>query len=732
MIRGGIIVIIITLFTALIRLLTKKITKRKKIITMATLLPIIYAAVQLAITLSTNTKDTIDIVDNMLTASPDESNLAKSFFEETISDEDFSELLCKKVHEILLSSNENKIDDVKTILNELKEKSNENEYLKKRYYYALSECGLTCLELGYIYDAAVYTEEALTFARSLEISHENYIFIGFCYTNRAHVLIKQDQHIDAEEYYLTALHLFEQQNDLYNSNLVALYSDLANYYLNDADYMLALQYQEKAINILEYTNGTNTVAMGIAHIMMARICQYTDKNRQARELDLAKQVLENNKPASNTSLMTLYGDLGTYYWSTDKLKAEDYFNKARELALDLQGEFGEDTINSEINLAYVYSEYGQIQKAFEILKNVANKCETIFGETGTWSAYVYTELAAVYSDMQKYTQSIQYYEKAITIYENVYGPKHPDLAYVYGNKANTLMKMGEKTEALAYIEKAIKILEENNSTQTNMAVLLRNKAALIVEAEGNLGEAIQLLQEARVIFIELYGEISDYVLDTDLQIGEIYTKMGNSESYRKILYVIDRYKELYGDNSYKLYHAYISLGECLYWGLGEEGKTQQTKKSIEYFLKAYAILELYNRNNSDDGIFCYEKLGLAFYNINDFKQSIIYFEKAQDICFILQKENSLEHRWLWARMARVYSYNNDMETAQKYLEYTEDFIDTIDDEDEQLKIYTDILETCIVLKEDEKRIKYAEFLNTIATENNTPEYLREWIHKNMN
>lgn len=736
--KGIIRVICIIGLTVAIHYVVKRKCKSNKIISIATLLPIVFAAIDLAVTLSTNTNDPVNTVGTVQMTDSEEMSsngidLEKMFFDTTISDQDFAEKFCEKVQEILLSSNDNKRDDVKTMLNELKTKSDGNENLEERYEYTLSNCGITCLQLGYIYDAAVFTEESLAFAQGLEVSSENYKFIGLCYTNRAHVLIQQDQNLEAEECYLTALHLFEQQNDLYNSDMVVIYTDLANYYLDDAEYALALNYQEKAIKILEYFNQTNTVDMGIAHIMMARICRYMDKNRQARELDLAQQILENNKPESNIYLMTLYGDLGKYHWNTDKLKAEDYFNKARELALDLQGELGEDTINSEINLAFVYSEYGQNQKAFDILKSVETKCMAIYGETGIGSAYVYAELAAVYADLQKYTQSIQYYDKALAIYEDVYGPKHPDLAYVYGNKANTLMRMGQESEAIASVEKAIKILEaNNNNTQIDMALLLRKKAEFIVETEGNLGEAVQLLQEAREIFIGLYGEVSDYVVDTDLQIGQIYVGMGNSDSYKKLSYVIDRYKELYGDNSYKLYQAYISLGECLYWGLGEESEMVQTKKSIDYFSKAYAILELYNCSNTDDGIYCYKKLGLASYEMGDLENAIIYFERAQDICFILQKENSLENRWLWARMARVYAYNNDIETAKEYLEYTENFMDTIVDEDEQLKIYTDILETCVVLKEDEKRVKYAQYLNTIVTEDNTSNDFREWVHKNMN
>ena len=82
-------------------------------------------------------------------------------------------------------------------------------------------------------------------------------------------------------------------------------------------------------------------------------------------------------------------------------------------------------------------------------------------------------------------------------------------------------------------------------------------------------------------------------------------------------------------------------------------------------------------------------------------------------------------------MARVYAYIGNDEKAKEYLVYAEKFMSDIVNEDEQLKIYTDILETCIVLKEDEKRKEYAQFLKEIITEDNVPNHVKEWVYKNI-
>lgn len=442
------------------------------------------------------------------------------------SDQEFATEFCGEINNIFLSSNKNYMKEVKARLNALKEDCMGVAELEKRFIYTLSMCGIACYESGHIYEASELTEEALALAKEQGNCVENYVLTSCCYLNSAIILTQQNQRLKAEDYYLRAVNLFEEYNDLYNSNLIVLYTDLANHYYDGANYARALSYQEKAIDILNYYNQDNSIEMGIGHLMMARIYKYMNPELRYPELISALKILESNKPESDKYLMTLYGDLGLYYWDTDKDKAQKYINKVYELGMKLEGELGDNTINAEINLAYIYSEYGQTQEALNILESVVCKCKEVYGENGVGCINAYVELAVAYGELQKYRDAIQLFDRALYICEENYGPTHPDMAYIYGNKANILMRMGQEQEVIKCIDKGIAILNMRGYTdQVDMAVLLENKAAYLKNMQGDLGEIIQLLEQARRIYKEIYGEDSDYVKNVDFEMKDSYANM---------------------------------------------------------------------------------------------------------------------------------------------------------------------------------------------------------------
>lgn len=645
-------------------------------------------------------------------------------YDPTITDQEFAEYFCEKVQVVLLGSEENRIDVVLCALNELKNKYHDTIEMEQRYAYTLSQCGLIYFQQGYIYDASIFTNEALAFAQELEPSKDNCALISLCYSNSATVLLAQGYYFDAETYFLTAINYYKQFR-IYNTELASTYMSLASYYIDVAKYSEALENIEEADNVLNQLKKSDSMQMGVSHIIRARIYQHINQGRVLDELLIAKDILENNKPVSNMYLASLYGDLGAYYRPINIKSAEDYFLQELEIAQNIQGEFGEDTIDAEINLASIYSDYGRIQEARSKLNDVVIKCEGRYSERKIDLAHAYVRLANVYGELDQYAKSIDYYNQAKNIFEAEYGTNYPILATVYGGKASVLMKSGwgQEQEAFKCLKDAIKILEYNHGdSQSDMAELLLREAELYRE-QGELEKAIPLLEEAKQIYKMLYGEICNYVIEIDLMIGNIYVMLQNKNSYSYLYYAVARYESMYGETSYRIIEPYIMLGDCYYYGLGEGSEQSQKEKAIDCYNKAEEILELFDNINTKENAYLYEKLGTAWYMLHsnaldrqrkgDMRKALLCYKKAQDIHVIREQENSGDNLWLTTRIGRIYAYLDEEDMAIECLEFVENHKDSIDNENEQLKIYLDMLGICVVLNDGDKCREYANFLKSI-------------------
>jgi len=646
------------------------------------------------------------------------------YYDENITDQDFAEMFCEEVQKVLLGADENKLEIIKSKLDNLKEKYDDTVKMNQRYAYTLSQCGWLCFQQGYIYDAVTFTNEALDIVKEFEMSKDNSALIALCYANSAKVLFEQGFYFEAENYFLDAIKCYKDFG-IYNTELALTYMDLANYYISRAKYSEALESMEEADRVLKQLNQSNSIQMGLSHIIRARIYQHTDESRVLDELLTAEDILENNKPESNIYLSSLYGDLGAYNRPKNIVIAEKYFRKELDIAQSMQGEFGEATIDAEINLASIDSDYGRIQEAQNKLNSIVIKCEGRYSERKIDGAYAYFKLANVYRELGKHIKAIEYYDDAIRIFEAEYGVNHPILATVYGNKASALMNndYGQEKEAFGYLEKAISILENNHGdSQSNMAQLLLWKADLYCE-QGNFEKAVPLLEEAKAIYKMLYGEISDYVIDIDLKLGNCYVFLRNENSYRYLYYAVARYKDMYGESSYRMIEPYIMLGDCFYYKLGEGSTETQKDKAIDYYNKAEEILGEFDNINTLENAYIYEKLGSAWYMLHsdwtlkqregDMKKSLLCYKKAQDIYVIREQEKSEENLWLSTRIGRIYAYLGDKDMAIKCLEFVESNRDSINNESKQLTIYLDMLGICEVISDKEKSREYANFLKSI-------------------
>lgn len=668
--------------------------------------------------------------------------------EAVIAGEDVAKLnqeeIYKEVRDILAGQGEEQVEVVKSILENLKKRM-KNENIEE-YIQILSNCGKIEYDLGYIIGASELTEEAVDYVEKLEVTEDNYPLISLCNENRALVLQRQGEAQEAENYFWKAVRLYEEKNDKC-LELASLYIELAEFYLSDAYYTKAGDIIGQAVEILEQLNKTNSIEMGVVHMISARVYEYLDQSRVIDELTKAKSILERNKPRSDRYLLSLYGYLGAYYWYTDKSEAESYFYLERELGRELKNEFSPEIIEAEINLAHIYAENGQLQRSRNNLEGIISKCEERYDELDIDGAYANVSLGGVLYELERYDESIECYENALRVFELNLKPTHPDIAQAYSGIASARWEKGQTQEAIRDLNTAIEKLETNgNMTQKDIAELLQKKATFICLSHENLKEAIPLYEEARGIYQNLYGETSEKVMRINLEMGQVYIGMKNANSYEMLSEAVERYRMMYGDNSYQMIDAYISLGDCFYNELGRGDKDTQLAKAIACYDKAGDILKLFDKTNAKQNSYRYEKLGTAWYlmdgkegmhskeeiNKSNMEKSLQCYQKAQDIYRISGKEDELENLWLWARIARVYAYLENEKKAEECLTHTEEYVSYIIEESMQFQIYLDMLATCAALKERDKCREYAQYLMTFRSypeiTGEVETYCWEWIN----
>ena len=70
------------------------------------------------------------------------------------------------------------------------------------------------------------------------------------------------------------------------------------------------------------------------------------------------------------------------------------------------------------------------------------------------TATTYNNMAMVYTDQGEYEKALEYYGKALSIRERVLGTEHPATATTYNNMAVVFRAQGDYEKALEYFKKA--------------------------------------------------------------------------------------------------------------------------------------------------------------------------------------------------------------------------------------------------------------------------------------
>ena len=104
------------------------------------------------------------------------------------------------------------------------------------------------------------------------------------------------------------------------------------------------------------------------------------------------------------------------------------------------------------------------------------------GKDHPYTAATYNNIALVYDDMGDYDKALEYYGKALEIVESKLGKDHPYTATTYNNIAGVHYAKGDYDKALEYYGKALRILLNTIKNHPNTISCFQNLALCYQEA----------------------------------------------------------------------------------------------------------------------------------------------------------------------------------------------------------------------------------------------------------
>lgn len=367
--------------------------------------------------------------------------------------------------------------------------------------------------------------------------------------------------------------------------------------------------------------------------------------------------------------------------------------------------FQDDTVEAESaysNIASIYMEMGDYQKALEYYDKVQKIDETVLGLEHSQTAVTYNGIALVYFSMGNYTEALEYYGKARKIEENVLGPEHPNTLITYDNIGNVYRDLGDYQKALEYYDKELMRLETVFGINNKSTATVYNNLAIVYDALGDYQKALEYYEKAQKIHLIVLGPEHPDTASTYHNIGCVYLNMGdyttaleNFEKAQKIeetvlgmahpeiastyCQIANSYR-IKGDYSKALeyHHKALKIQETVlgpeniatastYNGIGYVYESMgDYQKALEYFEKALKIQENVYRSGHEYTGSTYNGIACVYKKLGEYKKALKYFDKALK----MQKAVlGLEHNNASTIYNGISSVYHAMGDYQKALEY---------------------------------------------------------------
>jgi serine phosphatase RsbU (regulator of sigma subunit)/uncharacterized protein HemY len=273
--------------------------------------------------------------------------------------------------------------------------------------------------------------------------------------------------------YLKALELAKKIN---SPMQVDILNDIGVFYKSQGDYLKAIEYFQKNLEIVEANNDSlligrtlnNMANVYFSYGVYSKAIEYYEKS-----IDIFKKLGKNNYVGY------LYMNIGVAYSKmNDKKKAQENLKKSQEIFEKINFKPGIAQVNGE--LGSFYAEQGNynlaLQYVDESLKEYQNLGEKLL------IAQALRQLGEIYQKAGSYPTALKYFEQSIQLFKELNAKK--ELLDSYENIANVYSLMGKYKQAYEYY-KIYSTLKDSVLSEDYLRQMQQNEARYENEKKEN-------------------------------------------------------------------------------------------------------------------------------------------------------------------------------------------------------------------------------------------------------
>lgn len=266
----------------------------------------------------------------------------------------------------------------------------------------------------------------------------------------------------------------------------SLYNGVTSVYIDQGEFIKALEYGSKACVINERVLGENHLATANIYNNMAQA----------------------------------YKGMGEYE------TALKLFDKAIRIRKRMQAIVQPETAIMYNNKADVCRKIGNYTTAMDCYCQALEILDT-FGQEQEIIAKIYSGMAVVYSARGEYSDSREYNKKALDIRKQVLGANHPSTAASYNNIGEVCREQGDYDAAISYLKEACGIREEKLGVNHPSTAITYNNLGLAYEGQGNYKEALDYFEKALAVKEDVLGVLNPSTAITYSNIATVYQLNGD-------------------------------------------------------------------------------------------------------------------------------------------------------------------------------------------------------------